>query len=83
VWRDSNKDHTYDYDNSTIDVGMFGINIHHAGAHSENVNNWSAGCTVFANMDEFDDFMGLVDLDVQNNWGQIFTYTLLNEDYLS
>ncbi len=79
VWRDRDRDHVYDFDPATIDVGIFGINIHHAGQHSENINNWSAGCQVLAILTEFDDLMGLVDLNVENKWGEVFTYTLFNE----
>lgn len=79
VWRDNNRDHVYNFDPSVVDTGLFGINIHHAGAHSENVNNWSAGCQVLAILTEFEDLMELIDLNVENKWGEVFTYTLFSE----
>jgi hypothetical protein len=39
VYRDANKDMTYD--ESKIQEGVFGINIHHAGVDSTYVENWS------------------------------------------
>jgi hypothetical protein len=45
VERDYTKDGVY---NATKkETGVFGINIHKAGADSVQVNNWSEGCTVF------------------------------------
>jgi hypothetical protein len=79
VWRDRNKDHVYDHDPATIETGMFGINIHHAGEHSTEVNNWSAACQVLAIMSEFNALMDLVDVQVWNHWGEVFTYTLFDE----
>ena len=41
VWRDANKDMVYD--ENKIQEGVFGINIHKAGADSTYVENWSEG----------------------------------------
>lgn len=38
VYRDNDKDDQYDLNPSTIEEGMFGINIHRAGADSVQVN---------------------------------------------
>ena len=79
VYRDNNKDDTYDFNPATIDGGIFGLNLHHAGAHSTQVDNWSAGCQVFANLDDFNVFMGLVDQHIGEGYEEIFNYTLFNE----
>lgn len=79
VYRDINRDNYYDYDKSKIDRGMFGINIHKAGANSVQVDNWSAGCQVFANASQFKLFMDLCHKQVINGFGSNFTYTLLTE----
>ncbi len=49
VFRDPNKDMVYD--ESKIQEGVFGINIHKAGADSTYVENWSEGCQVFKRSD--------------------------------
>ena len=79
VYRDGNKDNIYDFDSKTIDEGIFGINIHKAGAASIQVDKWSAGCQVFANTVDFNHFMKLCDKQVENGYGKFFTYTLLTE----
>ena len=79
VYRDKNKDKIYDYITSTIDKGKFGINIHRAGKNSTQINNWSAGCQVFAKDVEFEAFLRLCNLQVKNGYGSTFTYTLINE----
>ena len=75
LWLDSNKDSVLDHTHPIEGKG-FGINIHHAGTHSTQVNNWSAGCQVFANLADFNDFMTLANL-AATKWGTTFTYTLL------
>lgn len=44
VWRDGVIDN--DIDEQNIQVGIFGINCHVAGALSQTIYNWSAGCLV-------------------------------------
>ena len=66
VYRDNNES------------GMFGINIHKAGMKSVLVNNWSAGCQVFARADDFNKFMKLCD-EACKTYGDRFTYTLIEE----
>jgi len=80
VWRDNAKDGTLVHDPVNIDVGIFGINIHHAGVDSTQVYNWSAGCQVLAKLSEFNDLMGLVDENIKNGHGEVFSYVLLTED---
>lgn len=71
VYRDANKDLTYD--ENKIQEGVFGINIHKAGVDSTNVENWSEGCQVFKREQEFYAFMALAKASGQ----KAFTYTLI------
>jgi len=57
VYRDANKDLVYD--ETKIQEGIFGINIHKAGVDSTLVENWSEGCQVFKRAQEFEEFMEL------------------------
>lgn len=78
VYRDSNKDNLYDL--NKIDKGLFGVNIHRASQSvvSVNIDNWSAGCQVFADPKEFKEFMSLCE-EQRKRYGNSFTYTLLDE----
>jgi len=78
VYRDNNRDRRHDMDESTIDTGYFGINIHRAGRASTQVDKWSAGCQVISRSDEFATFMDLAHLGAER-FGEFFTYTLLLE----
>lgn len=78
VWRDSNRDSYHDFD---VDEqrGYFGINIHRASKHriTENVDRYSAGCTVFADPEEFAVFIEACKMQVEHNGWKTFTYTIL------
>jgi hypothetical protein len=74
VYRDANKDMSYD--TKLITEGIYGINIHKAGADSTYVENWSEGCQVFKKSADFDEFMALVKKAATLH-GNSFTYTLL------
>ena len=74
VYRDANKDLTYNEDK--IQEGIFGINIHKAGADSTYVENWSEGCQVFKKSADFDTFMVICNKS-KNIHGNSFTYTLI------
>ena len=74
VYRDSNKDMTFD--EKVITEGIYGINIHKAGADSTYVENWSEGCQVFKKSADFDSFMAIVKKAATLH-GNSFTYTLL------
>ena len=79
VYRDADKDNFYDYKN--IEKWLFGINIHRASmtvTNTINIDNWSAGCQVFANNKEFAEFMTLCN-EQKKRYGNSFTYTLLDE----
>jgi hypothetical protein len=74
VYRDADKD--LEYDENKIQEGIFGINIHKAGADSTYVENWSEGCQVFKKAAEFEDFMALC-RKAAGIHGKSFTYTLI------
>lgn len=76
VWRDNNKDLTFD--EVTEDTGYFGINIHRSNAttESEYVESWSAGCQVFKRVKDFNEFMSIC-REARKVFGNSFTYTLL------
>ena len=75
VWRDKNKDLIFD--ETIINEGIFGINIHKAGKDSTWVENWSEGCQVFKRVKDFDEFMKIVKKSSKIH-GNSFTYTLIN-----
>jgi hypothetical protein len=76
VWRDKNKDQTFD--ETTVDEGVFGINIHRSNPTTESqyVENWSEGCQVFQRVKDFEEFMAIC-RKAKAVHGNSFTYTLL------
>lgn len=74
VYRDANKD--LNYDENKIQEGIFGINIHKAGADSTYVENWSEGCQVFKKSADFEEFMKIC-RKARDIHGNSFTYTLI------
>ncbi len=74
VYRDANKD--LKFDETKIDEGVFGINIHKAGADSTYVENWSEGCQVFKRAKDFEEFMAIC-RKARDIHGNSFTYTLI------
>ena len=76
VYRDKNKDMTFD--ETTIQEGLFGINIHRSNpkTESEFVENWSEGCQVFKRVKDFNLFMQICN-KAKDIHGNSFTYTLL------
>ena len=77
VYRDANRD--MKYDETKIEEGVFGINIHHAGADSTYVNDWSMGCQVFKKTKDFDEFMSIC-RKAKDIHGNSFTYTLIESN---
>ena len=77
IYRDGNKDEVLDHDPESITEGYYGINIHKAGTESTAVNRWSAGCQVFANEKDFEEFMSIC-LAAKSLWGEFFSYTLID-----
>ena len=80
VYRDRNKNDKYDFDESTLDTGLFGINIHRAtaleGKTSTYVDKWSAGCQVIASNDDWYAFLDVCQT-AREVWGNSFSYTLI------
>ncbi len=74
VYRDANKDMIYD--EKKITEGVYGINIHKAGADSTYVENWSEGCQVFKKAADFEEFMKIC-RKARDIHGNRFTYTLI------
>ena len=74
VYRDADKD--MEYDENKIAEGVFGINIHKAGADSTYVENWSEGCQVFKKAADFESFMAICRKAAAIH-GKSFTYTLI------
>lgn len=76
VWRDANKDKVFDQ--SKVDEGLFGINIHRSSptGTSTLIGGWSAGCQVFANINDYTKFMRIMG-NARDIFGNKFTYTLI------
>ena len=79
VIRDYDRDSRLDFKSDNIQKGSFGINIHRASSSgtSVNVNEWSAGCTVFADVNQYEVFMSLCEKH-RALYGNHFTYTLID-----
>ena len=75
VFRDDNRDLIFD--EKKITEGVYGINIHKAGADSTYVENWSEGCQVFKKAADFESFMTIC-RKAREVHGNSFTYTLIN-----
>lgn len=86
VYRDANKDGVYDYNEDTVDEGIFGINIHRAtalsGKTSTYIDKWSAGCQVIASNDDWHEFLNICQ-EARSEWGNNFTYTLIESKDIS
>lgn len=85
VFRDPNKDLTYDDPELPTQTGEFGINIHRSNPQgtSRKVNKWSAGCQVFANSEDFKIFKGILQKSYEykgiSKREFRITYTLIEE----
>lgn len=78
VYRSKNNSRDIDT-KKAIQTGQFGINIHHAKGDgtTEDVNRWSAGCQVIANINDFKKLMGFAEQHAKL-YGNSFTYTLID-----
>ena len=76
VYRDKDRDEIAE-ETAITDTGMFGINIHRAMPKgiTKFIDDWSAGCQVLNNIEEFKDFM----TKCKKSKLKKFTYTLLKE----
>ena len=77
TYRDFDRNAVFDFGQKQT-TGMYGINIHKAGANSQDVNNWSAGCQVFQKTKDFDEFMAMTKKQA-DLYGNSFTYTLIDQ----
>lgn len=80
VIRDFDRDGNLDFHSGREQSGLFGINIHRSNANGEStlVDRWSAGCQVFANSNDFAEFMKIC-TKASLEWGNGFSYSLLAE----
>lgn len=81
VFRDNDRDGTLRLNPATVEEGMFAINIHKGPLNGDwNSENsiYSAGCQVFADSRHFNEFM-MKCRNGERQFGNKFTYTLLNE----
>ena len=78
VIRDYNRDAILDFNNGKEETGLFGINIHKAGKNTQEIGKYSAGCQVFGDIADFEEFMNLARKHKQL-YGNNFTYTLIDE----
>ena len=79
VWRDANKDEVLDHVEGSEVEGYFGINIHHAGTDSTNVEKWSAGCQVFKKLADWEEAVQIW----KRTGAETFTYTLIDDKDLN
>jgi hypothetical protein len=81
VFRDDDRDNQVDINPAKISQGIYGINIHRSNPFvpSHSVDKWSAGCQVIQDPADFDRLIALCDCAVKQ-YGNLFTYTLLNQD---
>ncbi len=79
VIRDYDRDAKLDFRNGIKSKGLFGINIHRASLNgiTKQVDKYSAGCQVFANINEFKEFLSLCEKHL-TLYGNSFTYTLID-----
>lgn len=77
TYRDYDRDAVFDIFTKET-TGDYGINIHKAGANSQNVDDWSAGCQVFQKSADFNQFMDMTNKH-RDLYGNSFTYTLIDE----
>jgi hypothetical protein len=79
VIRDYNRDSLLDFNNGTEETGIFGINIHRAESNgtTKYIDRYSAGCQVFQNAGDFNQFMDLCERH-KSLYGNSFTYTLID-----
>ena len=79
IIRDYDRNATLDFFNGNEFTGYFGINIHHAKAEgtTDRVDRYSAGCQVFANINDYDFFIQLCERH-RDLYGNEFDYSLID-----
>jgi hypothetical protein len=84
VLNDSDRNGVLDFLSTNERTGFFGINIHRSSSvgTSNAVDKWSAGCQVFANIQNFRDFLSYIDRHVKSYGNDTILYTLIdNRDF--
>jgi hypothetical protein len=78
-FRDYNRDNTLDFNNGIRYTGSAGVNIHRASINgtTKYIDEYSAGCQVLEDPEDFDLFMKLCARHAQL-YGNLFTYTLID-----
>jgi hypothetical protein len=81
VYRDNDGDNVLDIfgPNVKIQEGMFAIELHHAGIHSVDINDWSAGCQVVANQADYWGAFDVFERQVSLGY-KYFDYSLFKEE---
>jgi len=79
VIRDYDRNAILDFNNGIEKTGMYGINIHRSSStgSSASVEKWSAGCQVFQNIKNFNQFLNFCEMHKLKH-GNSFTYTLID-----
>ncbi|WP_338792316.1 hypothetical protein [Bernardetia sp. MNP-M8] len=79
IRRDYNKDNRLDFMNGKLMKGYYGINIHRASSNGTTkfVDEYSAGCQVLANANDFNELISLA-RNHANMYGNQFTYGLID-----
>ena len=73
VWHDNNRDNVVDYGLAqTTSNGTSGINLH------RDLGDFSAGCQVFKNRKDQEEFIALCRKQITAKLGDTYTYTLLS-----
>ena len=81
VYRDNNLDGNFDYNEDSIDEGMFGMNCHKAGWESKVVNGWSAGCQVDQYAYMYDPWLRIIKRSCKL-YGNSLSLTLLKQEWI-
>jgi len=83
IWRDTNQD--FEESSEPIQSGWFGINIHRSAPYGDasTIANYSAGCVVFKNGNDFNEFMQIVKTSerYKNNHGCKFSLFIINKSW--
>jgi len=79
VLRQYDRKNELDFMNGTPDTGLHGINVHRADSSGETktVGKYSAGCQVFANIDDYNKFVAMSRRQ-KDMYGNKFTLTLFD-----
>ncbi len=79
IIRDYNRNSSLDFASGEPSKGYFGINIHRASASGTTltIDKYSAGCQVFQNAGDFEQFLSMCE-NHRKYYGNQFTYTLVD-----